>query len=56
MTTHFKRDFIYSYFGEGEDTIKSIGGIAGGGGGAGGGGMTSEQLAILNNLAVGGIR
>ena len=49
--TILKRDFIYSYFGEGEDTIKSIGGIAGGGGGTGGGGMTSEQLAILNNLA-----
>lgn len=46
------REFIYSYFGEGEDTIKSIGGIAGGGGGTGGGGgMTSEQLEMLTNLA-----
>ena len=50
--TILKRDFIYSYFGEGEDTIKSIGGIAGGGGGTGGGGgMTSEQLEMLTNLA-----
>src|SRR5690554_1882450 len=49
--TILKRDFIYSYFGEGESNIKSIGGIAGGGGATGGGGMTSEQLAILNNLA-----
>ena len=49
--TILKRDFIYSYFGEGESNIKSIGGIAGGGGGTGGGGMTSEQLEILNNLA-----
>ena len=51
----FKRDFIYSYFGEGESNIKSIGGIAGGGGGGtgatGGGGMTSEQLEMLTNLA-----
>jgi hypothetical protein len=45
------REFIYSYFGEGESGISSVGGIAGGGGGTGGGGMTSEQLAILNNLA-----
>src|SRR5690554_2428017 len=48
----FKRDFIYSYFGEGESNIKSIGGIASGGGGTGGGGgMTSEQLEMLTNLA-----
>ena len=48
------REFIYSYFGEGESNIKSIGGIAGGGGGTGGtggGGMTSEQLEMLTNLA-----
>jgi hypothetical protein len=49
--TILKRDFIYSYFGEGENNIKSIGGIAGGGGGIGGGGMTSEQLEMLTNLA-----
>src|SRR5690554_5027495 len=49
--TILKRDFIYSYFGEGEHTIKSIGGIASGGGGTGGGGMTSEQLEMLTNLA-----
>jgi hypothetical protein len=51
--TILKRDFIYSYFGEGEDSIKSIGGIAGGGGtgGTGGGGMTPEQLEMLTNLA-----
>jgi hypothetical protein len=50
--TILKRDYIYSYFGEGEDTIKSIGGIAGGGGGTGGGGgMTSEQLEMLTSLA-----
>jgi hypothetical protein len=50
--TILKRDFIYSYFGEGESNIKSIGGIAGGGGGTGGGGgMTSEQLEMLTNLA-----
>ena len=49
--TILKRDFIYSYFGEGEDSIKSIGGISSGGGGTGGGGMTSEQLEMLTNLA-----
>ena len=49
--TILKRDFIYSYFGEGEDTIKSIGGISGGGGAGGGSGMTSEQLEMLANLA-----
>ena len=46
------RDFIYSYFGEGESGISSVGGISSGTGGGGtGGGMTSEQLEILNNLA-----
>jgi hypothetical protein len=49
--TILKRDFIYSYFGEGESNIKSIGGIAGGGGSTGGGGMTSGQLEMLTNLA-----
>jgi hypothetical protein len=50
--TILKRDFIYSYFGEGESNIKSIGGITGGGSGTGGGGgMTSEQLEMLTNLA-----
>ena len=47
--TILKRDFIYSYFGDGEDTIKSIGGIAGGAGGTGG--ITGSQLEILTNLA-----
>ena len=43
------RDFIYSYFGEGESGIKSIGGIsAGGSGGGTGGGLTPEQLEILS--------
>lgn len=46
------RDFIYSYFGDGESGIKSIGGISGGyGGGTGGGGMTNDQIAILNDVA-----
>jgi hypothetical protein len=44
------RDFIYSYFGDGESGIKSIGGISGGtgGGGGAGGGLTPEQLEILS--------
>lgn len=43
------RDFIYSYFGEGESGIKSVGGIASGTGGGGtGGGLTPEQLEILS--------
>lgn len=45
------RDFIYSYFGEGESGIKSVGGIASGsgsGGGGTGGGLTPEQLEILS--------
>lgn len=44
------RDFIYSYFGDGESGIKSIGGISGGtgGGGSTGGGLTPEQLEILS--------
>jgi len=44
------RDFIYSYFGDGESGIKSIGGISGGAGGGGstGGGLTPEQLEILS--------
>jgi hypothetical protein len=44
------REFIYSYFGEGESGISSVGGISGGGTG-GGGGMTSGQLEMLTNLA-----
>ncbi|MEA5046519.1 MAG: BACON domain-containing protein [Petrimonas sp.] len=47
------RDFIYSYFGDGdgESGIKSIGGISGGSGGCGtGGGMTTEQLNALNEV------
>ena len=46
-----KRDFIYSYFGDKEDGIKSVGGISTGSGGGVGGGMTSGQLEILTNLA-----
>lgn len=46
-----KRDFIYSYFGDKEDGIKSVGGISSGSGGGVGGGMTSGQLEILTNLA-----
>ena len=43
------RDFIYSYFGDSESGIKSIGGISGGtGGGSTGGGLTPEQLEILS--------
>jgi hypothetical protein len=44
------RDFIYSYFGDGESGIKSIGGISGGtgGGGSTGGGLTPEQIEILS--------
>ena len=41
------RDFIYSYFGDGESGIKSIGGISGGGGSTGGG-LTPEQIEILS--------
>lgn len=44
------RDFIYSYFGEGESGVKSIGGISGGGTTGGGGGLTTEQLTILNDV------
>ena len=44
--TILKRDFIYSYFGEGEDTIKSIGGVAGGGGS--GGGSSAPQYWTLD--------
>ena len=47
-----RRDYIYSYFGEGESSIKSVGGISGGSGSGGsGGGMTSSQLEMLTNLA-----
>ena len=47
-----RRDYIYSYFGEGESSVKSVGGISGGSGGSGGGGgMTSSQLEMLTNLA-----
>lgn len=43
------REYIYSYFGDGENNIKSIGGIsAGAGGGGTGGGLTPEQLEILS--------
>jgi hypothetical protein len=44
------REYIYSYFGDGESGIKSIGGISSGAGGGGGtgGGLTPEQLEILS--------
>ncbi len=44
-----RRDFIYSYFGDGEKGVQSIGGVsAGSGGGGSGGGLTPEQLEILS--------
>src|SRR5690606_37223769 len=45
------REFIYSYFGDGESGISSVGGISGGGTGTGGGGMTPEQIELLNTVA-----
>lgn len=43
------REYIYSYFGDGEDNIKSIGGISAGASGSGsGGGLTPGQLEILS--------
>lgn len=45
------REFIYSYFGDGESGISSVGGISGGGTGTGGGGMTAEQIELLNTVA-----
>lgn len=43
------REYIYSYFGEGDGNIKNIGGISSGTGGGGtGGGLTPEQLEILS--------
>ena len=45
------REYIYSYFGEGESGISSVGGISGGGTGTGGGGMTAEQIELLNTVA-----
>jgi len=50
-TTIWKQDYIYSYFGEGEEGISSVGGISESAPSAGGGGMTPEQLEILNNLS-----
>ena len=45
------RDFIYSYFGEGESGISSVGGIsAGSGSGGSGSGMTADQVAILSEV------
>lgn len=47
------REYIYSYFGEGESGVKSIGGISSGtGGGGSGGGMTADQVAILSEVQV----
>jgi len=43
-----KRDYIYSYFGEGEEGVSSVGGISEAAPGGGGGGMTPEQLEILS--------
>lgn len=46
------REFIYSYFGDSDTGISSVGGISGGSTGTGtGGGMTAEQIEILNNLS-----
>src|SRR5690554_1274567 len=46
------REYIYSYFGDGEGGISSVGGISGGGTGTGGGGgMTPEQIELLNTVA-----
>ncbi len=46
------REYIYSYFGDGESGISSVGGISGGGTGTGGGGgMTPEQIELLNTVA-----
>jgi hypothetical protein len=50
-TTIWKQDYIYSYFGGGEEGISSVGGISESAPSAGGGGMTPEQLEILNNLS-----
>jgi hypothetical protein len=44
----WKRDYIYSYFGEGEEGISSVGGISESAPSAGGGGMTPEQIELLN--------
>jgi len=43
------REFIYSYFGDSDTGISSVGGISGGSTGTGtGGGMTAEQIEILS--------
>ena len=36
-----RRDYIYSYFGEGESSIKSVGGVSGGAGGGGSSGINA---------------
>ena len=48
-----RTDYIYTYFEDSKDNIKSIGTASGssGGGGASAGGMTSSQLEMLTNLA-----
>ena len=49
-----RTDYIYTYFEDSKDNIKSIGTASGGGGvggGSGGGGMTSSQLEALTNLS-----
>ena len=52
--TLIRTDYIYTYFEDSKDNIKSIGtasGSGGSGGGGGSGGMTSSQLEVLTNLA-----
>ena len=49
-----RTDYIYTYFEDSKDNIKSIGTASGGGGGSGGGsggGMTADQITMLTNLA-----
>ena len=46
-----KRDFIYSYFSEGEDGISSVGGISGGGSSGGGdGSFPSSIIQTISDL------
>ena len=48
--TNSKRDYIYSYFGDGEEGIRSIGGISGGTGGGGGVTHTHANKAVIDKL------
>lgn len=47
-----KKDFVYSYFGEGDESVRSVGGISGGGTSTGSGGSTLQywQLDEDGNL------